>query len=76
MLDTASGGFSTILPYHSVAADAEAGRYTLRPINDSAMVRTIALLRPKLPDCRLPEGLIRLILERAAEIRANLQAVL
>ena len=75
MLDGASGGFSTILPYHSVAADAEAGRFTLRPIVDPAMTRTITLLRPKAQSRPLPEALISLIHDRATEIRAGLQAV-
>ena len=75
MLDGTSGDFATILPYHSVAADAAGGRFAIRMIDDPGMVRTIALLRPCSAKHPLPAILTEVIFSRAEGIRASLQAV-
>lgn len=75
MLDGTSGDFATILPYHSVAADAAEGRFAIHMIDDPGMVRTIALLRPGGAGQPLPEILTEAILSRAKDIRASLEAV-
>ena len=75
MLDGTSGDFATILPYHSVAADAAEGRFAVRMIDDPDMVRTIALLRPGYAEHPLPALLTEAIFSRAKGIRASLEAV-
>jgi LysR family nitrogen assimilation transcriptional regulator len=66
--------YSTILPYHAVAADeADPG---LDPvlIDDPDMVRRIALLQPE-RGVALPEGLVGAIRARAEDIRKTMEAV-
>ena len=75
MLDGTSGDFATILPYHSVAADAAEGRFAIHLIDDPGMVRTIALLRPCCAKQPLPEVLTEAIFSHAKGIRASLEAV-
>ena len=75
MLDGTSGDFATILPYHSVAADAAGGRFAIHMIDDPGMVRTIALLRPCCAKQPLHEVLTEAIFSRAKDIRASLEAV-
>jgi LysR family nitrogen assimilation transcriptional regulator len=69
MLTDARGGFATILPQQSVAAEAAAGLLTLCPLSDPLMVRDIALIRPAAPPRPLPAGLTDLILARAGQLR-------
>lgn len=75
MLDGASGNFATILPYHSVAADAAEGRFAIHMIDDPGMVRVIALLRPGGAKQPLPKVLTEAIFSHAEGIRAPLEAV-
>jgi LysR family nitrogen assimilation transcriptional regulator len=75
MLAEDRGDFATILPYHSVAQDAAAGRYNLVPIDDPQMVRTIALLQPAAGVAPLPAVLVEAIGQRAADIRRTMEAV-
>lgn len=70
-----AGQFATILPRHSVARDAAEGAFDLLPIDDPDMVRTIALVTPRQPRQPLPDLLTDLVLARAAELRASLEAV-
>ncbi|MEJ8569910.1 LysR family transcriptional regulator [Microbaculum marinum] len=69
MIEEADHGYHTVLPYHSVAADAAQGRYCLWQIDDADMVRTIALLCPSGMSDRALNGMIERVLGRAAELR-------
>lgn len=75
MLDDRHGGYATILPYHSVAGDAEQGRFSIMPIDDPAMFRTIALLRPETGTRPLPAGLTDHVIARAKVIMESCEAV-
>lgn len=75
MLDDPLAGLCTILPFHSVRDDAARSRFSVRLIDDPAMVRTIALLQPAEAHRRIPARLTEQILARAQEIRATLEAV-
>lgn len=74
MLAGEGGGHATILPFHSVAEDAAAGRLALRLIDDPDMVRTIALLCPAQGVDPLPD-LARQIADHARTLRQTLEAV-
>jgi LysR family nitrogen assimilation transcriptional regulator len=72
LLSDARGGFATILPRQSVAAEAAAGEITLCTLSDPLMVRDIALIRPAVPARPLPEGLNRLIEAQADQLRSDM----
>lgn len=75
LLADGNSGFATILPFHSVAHDAEQGGYETRLIDDPGMVRTIALLEPSHPKRGVPAGLVDKLVSRATEIRRTMEAV-
>ncbi len=75
MLDDRDRGYATILPFHSVTGAAADGRVTLRAIDDPAMVRTIALVRPGSGGCPVPDRLVESIAARARTIKTTMQAV-
>ncbi len=75
-LDDTATDFVTILPSHSVAADAEIGRFSVQRINDSEMVRTIALVHPEsLPGRLQPDFLVEHIRAFANDLKSSLGTV-
>ncbi|MCE2747922.1 MAG: LysR family transcriptional regulator [Rhodobacter sp.] len=72
LLSDARGGFATILPHRSVAAEAAAGELTLCALSDPLMVRDIALIQPAAPPRPLPEGLTAMIEAQADLLRSEM----
>jgi LysR family nitrogen assimilation transcriptional regulator len=72
LLADARGGFATILPRQSVAAEAAAGDLALCDLDDPLMVRDIALIRPATPSRPLPDGLTRMIEAQADALRSDM----
>ena len=75
MLGDADCVYSTILPFHSVAATAANDHVAIRVIDDPDMVRTIALAKPKSGVCSVPGDLVESIVIRAKTITATMRAV-
>ena len=75
-LEDTSSDFATILPFHSVKADAESGRFSIRHFEEPEMVRTVSLLmREGRRARRVPSLLTEEIHERARRLRSSLETV-
>jgi LysR family transcriptional regulator, nitrogen assimilation regulatory protein len=74
MLADPRGGYATVLPVHSVRADADEGMLTVCPIEDDLMVRDIVLIVPSGRPA-LPEGLTDLIEAHSQALRYSLGSV-
>ena len=75
LLADGSSAFATILPFHSVAHDADDNGYETRFIDEPGMVCTIALIEPARPRMGIPRDFAERIVTRAAEIRRTMDAV-
>jgi LysR family transcriptional regulator, nitrogen assimilation regulatory protein len=75
LVEDRHAGYATILPYNSVAEDAEQGRFAIRHFDEPEMSRAIALLRPRNGGPALPPVLTDEILARAEVIKRTLSAV-